>query len=159
KTVKESYFRELEALPMYASIEDAEAQRLRGVIETGQRSWWVDCIPRLENPESRHVQYVIWDAAMNWLARMAPDLESRLRLPEDNLIVELDVRDLSSWMNHEINVSKGPAAEVAVHGTTINVRLFASFFDLLRRPENDGESELLRAIARGVSLWSQNSIS
>lgn len=42
KTFPVGFFKELQALPMYSSADDAARGRLRGVIETSCRAWWLD---------------------------------------------------------------------------------------------------------------------
>ena len=156
KTVARAFFRELEALPMYASIEDAEATRLRGVIETSQRSWWLDCTPRLEDNDARHLQYLIWDAMMNWLARLAPILESRLTLPPKNPIIALDVTEVPASMNGTTIGDQGNATELSVNEDIIRIRLLPKLITLLRQPENVGESAVLKAIVEGVATWADS---
>jgi hypothetical protein len=160
KTFPIGFFKEIESLPMYASPNDAARGRLRGVVETSSRAWWLDCIVGESEGDERELQFHIWEAGLNWLARLAPEMETRIRdLPVGNILICLDLTKalLRPSQGHSVSVSSGDSVSVSVDRAmpTITVTIHDPFLELLQRPVNDGERELVRAMAEGALLLSK----
>ena len=154
KTFPAAFFKELQALPMYSSPDDAARGRLRGVIETGSRAWWLDGVTGGSQGDERELQFHLWEAALNWLARLAPEVENRtLDLPVGNILVSLDLRKIRTKNSPSPgSVSSQASVNVSVSqkASTISVRVEDDFLRLLQRPTNDAERELVRVIAEGA---------
>jgi hypothetical protein len=155
KTFPIGFFKEIESLPMYASPDDAARGQLRGVVETSSRAWWLDCITSESEGDERELQFHIWQAGLNWLARLAPEMEIQIRdLPASNILVQLDLTKarLRSSQGNLVSRFSGSSVTVSINHIvpTITVTIHDSFLGLLQRPTNDGERELVRAMAEGA---------
>jgi hypothetical protein len=155
KTFPVGFFKELQALPMYSSADDAARGRLRGVIETSCRAWWLDALTGDSQGDERELQFHLWEAALNWLARLAPEIESRTQdLPSGNIVVSLDVTKVqvhrSGRKLDSVSVRDCVNVSVDRQESAITVRVKEDFLEFLQRPANDAESELVRAIAEGA---------
>jgi hypothetical protein len=149
-----AFFRELAAKPIYASEEDAQAGRLRGLIETASRDWWVTVVAAPPTSWQRQLAYDIWDATLSWVVKLAPELESRLpELPAARIAVELNLQALSEWdgMSDTLPVQGEPlTTTVDAPSQAVRVTVARSLYGLLARPVNDGERAIVEAIATGV---------
>ena len=160
KTFPIGFFKELESLPMYASPDDASRGRLRGVIETRSRAWWIDGVTTEGERDQREVQFHIWQAGLNWLARLAPEIDSRIGdLLAGNIIIRIDLTKARLRPLQEDSASSFSASSLSVSVDhplpAITVTIDDPFLALLVRPVNDGERELVRAIAEGALLLSK----
>lgn len=154
RMVPKAYFKEIESQPVYACPDAAARGVLRGVVETAQRSWWVDGGTGQNENWKRDTQYRVWDATLNWLTRLAPELEQRLSLPAGNIIVRLDFGDPELWEEHgnDLPPEQDPPLEISTFADPpqIVVRLRRSIFSWMRRPVNDGERAVVQAVADGA---------
>ncbi len=155
KTFPVGFFKELEALPMYSSADDAARGRLRGVIETSYRAWWLDAVTGDSDGDERKLQFHLWQATLNWLARLAPEIEGRTDdLPSGNIIVRLDLTTarLQGSAQSLESISPRDCVSVSVdrRASAITISIQDCFVALLQRPTNDGERELVTAIAEGA---------
>ncbi len=157
KTFPIGFFKELESLPMYASPDDAAHGQLRGVIETNRRTWWIDGLTYEGERDQREIQFHIWEAGLNWLARLAPEIESSIDdFPGGNIVIRIDLTkaQLRSFQgNSASGFSESPISVSVDHAVpSITVTIHDGFLKLLARPANDGERELVRAMAEGALL-------
>jgi hypothetical protein len=157
KTFPIGFFKELESLPMYASPDDAAHERLRGVIETNRRAWWIDGLTDEGERDQREIQFRIWEAGLNWLARLAPEMESRIDdFPVGNIVIRIDLTKAqlgSVQRNSASGSSESPISVSVDHAVpNITVTIHDRFLKLLARPANHGERELVRAMAEGALL-------
>ena len=156
KTFPVGFFKELRALPMYSSPDDAAQGKLRGVIETNCRAWWLDALTGESQGDERELQFHLWEAVLNWLARLAPEMESRTQdLPRGNILVSLDLTKVRTKISERKldSVSPRDCVNVSVdrQASAVTVGIEEDFLELLQRPTNDAESELVRAIGEGVA--------
>jgi hypothetical protein len=144
KTFPIGFFKEIESLPMYASPDDAARGQLRGVVETSNRAWWLDGIVGKSQGDERELKFHIWEAGPNWLARLAPEMETQIQdLPVGNILICLDLSKGLLGRSQEtlVSVSAEGSVSVSVDLTmpTITVAIDNPFLGLLQRPANDGE--------------------
>ena len=156
KTFPVGFFKELQALPMYSSPDDAVQGKLRGVIETNCRAWWLDALTGESQGDERELQFHLWEAALNWLARLAPEIESRIQdLPPGNILISLNLAKVRATISGKKpgSVSPRDCVNVSVdrRASTVTVGIEEDFLELLQRPANDAESELVRAMGEGVA--------
>src|SRR5207249_597968 len=93
----------------------------------------------------------------NWLARLAPEIESSIDdLPRGNIVIRIDLTtaQLRSFQGSSaFGFSESPISVSVDHAVPrITVTIHDGFLKLLARPANDGERELVRAMAEGALL-------
>ncbi|NEH46624.1 hypothetical protein GR215_33020 [Rhizobium leguminosarum] len=146
-----SYFREVRELPLFVAPQQAGQGRLLAVVETANRSWWVEYQrARGDQPE---LTMHIWDAAQQWLVRLAPILEDELAdLAPGPLKIELYFPDIQRLAEEalfsDVNVER-PAVSIA--GTTIRVASSVSVLRGYVNATNIAERYLIAAMAIGTS--------
>jgi hypothetical protein len=153
KIISKAFFKELAALPVYASLDDAARGLLRGVVKTRKRHWWLDCGPQVPERWQRDVLYQFWNAALNWLARLAPELEERFHeLPIENPIIRLDLSDPELWKPPFAPAFSGDApVDIQLQlPRVVTVILHRGIMGMMQQPENHGERTLVRALAAGA---------
>src|SRR6185437_5991596 len=74
KLFPEAYFKELSLLPLYASLDDAQARLLNGLAEDNGRHFWVYVSPTPKSTWIRDLMYRIWEAVLIWIAKAIPVL-------------------------------------------------------------------------------------
>ena len=142
KTFPIGFFKELESLPMYASPDDAAHGQLRGVIETKRRAWWIDGLTYEGERDQREIQFHIWEAGLNWLARLAPEIESTVDdFPEGNIVIRIDLTKAQLRSVQGDSASGFSASPISVsvdHAVpSITVTVNDGLLKLLVSPEND----------------------
>lgn len=156
KKIAKGYFREIEAQPVYVSPDHAVRAILSGLIETSTRAWWVECVTSPSNPRMRDLGYRIWECALSWMEKLAPQLDDDLpTLPPGNIQLDLSLDCLSHYSEaSEIVSTKAndtPPVEFAkVSQNRATIKINPGLFRLLARPENDGERELVRTSIRAA---------
>lgn len=146
------HFGELRKLPIYASISDAINRKLLAVVETSERSWWVELQPMGENPDL-HLAYVIWDAAVQWCGRVLPLAERAARgLGSGSIEIKIEVQIPSASEILEMQ-SANELIDVASNRVEQRIRLMvrSQFFQALAEPTNKAERQLVSAVLRGIS--------
>src|ERR1700722_7368502 len=145
------HFRELRALPIYGSLADAMNQKLAGVVETKQGSWWIE-LHSIGKNEDFHISYVLWDATMQWCGRILPALEKVAEPPPTNveILVEADLPPDDQIL--EIPASND-LVEVVANDTNYEIRitLKPAFLRALAEPTNRAEKQLVKAIIDGAA--------
>ncbi len=148
------YFEELRGLPLY--VAHKEAQRDGGMLaclETDIRPWWVGLADTGSGKRAIGLAFRIWDAAGNWLVRLAPRLEAELPdLPEAPLAIWLDFPDIDDW-SEERALAEASAARPSVEIVegAIVVRTDEAALRAYSDPTNIGDRALIAAIALGAA--------
>jgi len=150
-----SVFRELRSLPIFASPDAAMHGSLAGVIETEKRAWWLECKPEVEDSGQRKFLFQLWEAALNWLGRLAPQLEHSLEsLPDGNILIHLDLDGLESALalGDKAQILDGPATATTANRSlaVVVLAIDGPILSLLRRPQNTGERALVKAMIQGA---------
>src|SRR6266542_3492684 len=153
KTVN-PYFREVVAEPIYVDEEDVLRGRLRGVVETDQRPWWVSSTQRHANEFHRDLQFRIWEATLSWMQRIADVGEQFVSTVAGPIEVLLRFDQMDTWTSPHIETLPKPGGELEVavlrRIAAIQVRFPVSFFRWFARPENIAERKLVRACLIGI---------
>ncbi|MEH7906218.1 hypothetical protein V7798_00755 [Rhizobium laguerreae] len=146
-----SYFKEVSQLPIFVSPMDALQDKLRVVVETEQRPWWID--QEFGPFGNRALTLNIWDAAQKWLLRLAPLLEHELTtLPAGPVAMELlfsDLEDLSQLAPIAADQLARPNVTVSSGVIRIDSRI-ASLCGYIHET-NIAERYLIAAMALGAS--------
>jgi hypothetical protein len=145
------HFRELRALPIYGSLADAMNQKLAGVVETKQRSWWIQ-LHSIGKNQDFHISYVLWDATMQWCGRILPALERVAEPPPANveILVEADLPPEDQILD---TPASNDLVEVVTNNTNCEIRitLKPAFLRALAEPTNRAERQLIKAIIDGAT--------
>ncbi len=154
KLYPETYFAELSLLPLYASIDDAKAQLLNGVVESSRNAFWIHVWPTPEPRWQLDLVYLVWEGCVIWLGKTASVLETRFPHLKSSTVVRIDVAALRNWKEPNWNElpKDGEATTVLVdHNYRIIIALNLVFFRLLARVDNRAERTLLHALILGFS--------
>jgi len=155
RKVTDSYFKDVEAAPVYASPMHVEGGVLCAVVENGPAAWWLECQPDTEEKWERELQYRLWDGATCWLARVITILERRRKQAmRASLIIRLDLRPLNGVCSPDdlASIAEEPPIKTRFEqeaGIAV-LRLNPTFVRLLTRPENDAERTLAGALIEVV---------
>ena len=146
--------------PIYGSLADIEAQRLIGAIAVAGQIWWIEAIQDKSNPVSFDWQYQMWNAVMQWLAEVAPQiiLDFPKQLPKTASYVRLVVaNDASEDMDidfRDIDPSQFLEGSIDIDGiATVTVR--QEWIEILRSPRNDAEVALITAVLEKILVESK----
>lgn len=147
KTVVKGYFKEDEALPIYGGLLDIARGKLRGLVETDRLAFWLECEAPTSDRLDRDFLLQLWDAALHWVARIAPYLEAVPGLPGSPIVhLDLSSLDLSAARGGAVQHpgSLVDVTDVKPLEKTIVIKILGPFVDSLQRPENSAEHALVR---------------
>jgi hypothetical protein len=148
------FFKEVIAQPTYVDEGDVLRGRLRGVVETQQRPWWVSSLQRLQVEFHRDTQFRVWDATLSWMQRIAVVGEQFVSAIAGPIEVFLRFDEMEKWTSQHIDVLPEPAGELQVAVSrriaTIQIRFPVSFFRWFAKPENIAERKLIRGCLIGI---------
>ncbi len=130
--------------PVYGSIEDAIAQRLIGAIALANQVWWVEAVQGSAEPVSFDWLYQVWNAAMQWLAEVAPqildDFGSRLGAGPRYVCIEVEEGDGTQHRDNEGETDPFQHIQSSTDTDgTRRVRLRARWIEALWQAENKAE--------------------
>lgn len=148
-----SHFKEARRLPVYGDIASFGVGRLRGVVETALRPWWlnVDSDPRSTSKHGRNFLYGLWNALLSWVDKLAPVLDRYCPISFGPVHIFIIVEQVDSWQELSgLTAKKLSALSHCVRGGTIAIRVPRDFRSQFNKPENIAERTLLETIARGV---------
>jgi hypothetical protein len=153
KLYGKAHFRELESLPAYGSVVHAQLGTLAGVVKTGERDWWIEVRPNSKRSD-RHSVYLIWDACIQWCARLLPLLNEYVYSVSGNIEITIhgDFVSPSEIADLEDTGSPDEIASYEIDPVTqvIRVNLRRPFFLFLARAKNTSEASLLRKLAEAT---------
>ncbi len=149
---RDSWFSALSRQPVFVSMEHLQAGGLAGLVETSKRNWWIRIAESRKVLNDPDFAYRIWEAVLDWMARIAPGMDDLLSGP-DPMVAEIEVRQLDEFDRSLSALAaiqpENPEVEV-LGGRRIRVRLPVGFIALLSEPTNLAEKALCRAIAMGA---------
>lgn len=154
RTALDVFFAEGEKLPLYSSVGDAVAGRAVSCVETPTRSWWVSLDSTATTPTGRSVEWQVWDAAQNWLVRLAPQLDVLMPdLPRGPVGIRVSTPGADA-LGPGSPATNAPLARpsVAVTGGEATVTCGLEHLETFGRAENVGEQLLIGAIIRGAAI-------
>lgn len=150
--------------PIYGSLEDVAAQRLMGAVAVADQVWWIETVQDESKPVSFDWQYQVWNAVMQWLAAVAPQIAADFcgRLP----IAARYVRLVIGGENPEERDDAAFEAEPEKHlearhlpDDAAAVIVQRNWMNTLRRPNNDGEIALIAMVLQQLLASPQNQLS
>ena len=157
------HFAEDKNLPLYVSIDDIAAGRLRSVFETSKRGWW--CEVQVPEGADSDLTWRLWDALCKWSARAAPVLDQHLGELPEGPILWLTIFDKATPPTAEDPI---PTADEIRDLTSVSadldlkvirVNLGGRFVAALRSPINIAERTLVGALTRGAFQLAAASLS
>jgi hypothetical protein len=152
----DSYFRELEGELIYADEQDVRQGRLRGLVETQRRFWWLSTVDQYEERLHRDIQFRIWEALLNWLPKFVSVAEDAFEdLAEGPIEIALRFSDLETWRSESLR-DLPPAPEklplrISRKFSIIELTLPVGFLRVFAQPKNVAERKLLDACFKGIA--------
>ena len=152
----DSHFREVEGELIYADEEDAHHGRLRGVVETQRRCWWLSTVERYENRLHHDIQFRIWEALLNWLPKLVAVAEEIFdNLPDGPIEFLLQFSELETWRSESLRDLPEAPQEIDVRisrkSTIIDLTLHVGFLREFAQPKNVAERKLIDACFKGIA--------
>ncbi len=143
--------------PTYASLKDVANRRLIGLVEVGERCWWVEAI--VEKGRTTAWHFRVWDAIMQWLVAVGPEIVEQLPSSFPSLPVQITIilpeHKTSYPYKNPDNSEEGLAATILVaeesSGHAHVIQVSPAWVHFLSRAENDGEVELIAGIFEALS--------
>ncbi|HEY0793918.1 MAG TPA: hypothetical protein VGD78_22840, partial [Chthoniobacterales bacterium] len=149
------FFKEVACDPIYADPEDAAHGRLRGVVETSRRAWWVSSVQWHHIDWHRDMQRRIWDALIWWMGKIAPLAEVAVpELPLGPIEIFLRFENLENWTTQRLDDLPGSQeAEVGVNWRlpAVRITLPVGFLRHFATPTNVAERKLICACFAGIA--------
>lgn len=160
RTEWQQYGRHSELKPIYGSIDDIASRRLLGAVAIDSQVWWIETVRGQPDVVSADWQYQMWNAAIQWLAAIAPQiiLDFASVLPSSPRYVCLEVGESEVSYNGEVLEELDPydfLERVFAADGSAKVVMKRQWIEALRRPRNDAEvalaTSLLEQILSGTS--------
>jgi hypothetical protein len=146
------FFKEMEYQPIYVSAGFAAIGTLLGCMETRTRPWWIECTERADDRHSSSIVYQVWDMALNWMFRVAPELEKEFSgLPQGPIGVKLTFSDISQWTTDIKSERKRTAPDIAIENQRIVIDCTCSYLRSFREAHNIGDKMMIAALIEGAS--------
>lgn len=137
--------------PIYGSLEDIASHRLMGAISVGNRVWWIEVIQNDSKADSFEWQYQVWNAAIQWLAAVAPQIVSdfahALPISPQYVCIVLEEADVSrsKGSSHGIDAFQYINCVTDALGTR-KVLLSNKWIEMLWQTENHAEFALAASL-------------
>jgi hypothetical protein len=146
------FFKEMEYQPIYVSARFAATGILVGCMETSTRPWWVECAQRSSDQGIASLIYQVWDMTLNWMFRVAPELEKRFSgFPPGPIGMKLIFSDISKWafdIRSEGNIT---APTITVENRTVTIDCICSYLRSFRDATNIGDKMMIAGLIEGAS--------
>jgi hypothetical protein len=156
------FFKEAIETPIYVDEADISRGRLRGVVETDSRGWWISSLQQHQNVISRSIQYRIWDTFLSWMVRVAPVAETYVTEVTGPIEIIVVFEQLDEWTSQRIDDLPNPpgdvVVEVSIASSAIRITIPRSFFRHFAVPSNVAEQKLIRACFIGIGRLGQKRI-
>lgn len=137
---------------IYGSVDDAASKRLLGAVTYADQVWWIEITQISSEETSFSWQYQVWNAIMQWLSAVAPQIlqDFSKRLPNAAAYVRVAIHG-DSPDNFGDAEDHDPAIHLEVdehsHSSTTIV-IQRRWINTLRRPSNDGEIALVALLIK-----------
>lgn len=139
--------------PIYLSPIDMALGTLRAAVEVTPATWWVSTARPPFDPEDRQLMLLVWQAACEWLLRIAKTASGRIDLGSEPIEVRLLLTP-KQILDAPDEIQFVPFEELI--GTTIVYP--PSLPDWLMTVDNSGEKILVRSLIDAVSSITQASL-
>jgi hypothetical protein len=146
-----AFFSEARNLPLFvAPLELRHSGQMLACVETSHRPWWV--VAEMHEA-AEDLVHRVWDAARNWMVRLAPHLEADLEdLPDGPFSVELVFPEIGSWTEAYALESVPPARPAwSIEDGVVRISSPNAVLRGYALPTNTAERWLVAAIALGAA--------
>jgi hypothetical protein len=146
------FFKELEHTTAYVSFEGLARRELYGVVETGERAWWIILAGKVPDTEGS-LAFRLWEAIFRWMTRAAFVFEKEipdLRKPVISVVITLG--NLEKWLDQtslgrsDVVLSANWAG--ASERREVHLRIPSGFLAEFGQATNIAERRCLEAIGR-----------
>lgn len=146
-----SFFKEVETLPLFIAPQEAVDDMFMAVTETARRPWWVEY--RRTDNDRPELTLRIWDAAQQWLVRLARLLEADLAsLPDWPVSFVLDFPDIADLDDSLPKADEKPQRpRVRLVGGVVHITSTVPVLRGYVNASNIAERYLIAAMAMGAS--------
>ena len=150
-----SYFPYLQSRPVYASVEDARAHVLRGVVETDRGATWFSIVGHRNVPAVMHWFLQVWSGFIQLFDRLVHATEAIIaQPPADALEVHLDFGQvvMPSALEKRAGIGRigAPTTSVDLEKRVVSIAWPEDFWAAFRGPSNNGETTVMRHVAEGL---------
>jgi hypothetical protein len=148
------FFEEMRYAPLYVSHLDLLQGRLLGCTETATRPWWIEVGGPKGTGDAHAFVFRIWDAALSWSQRLAPQLEGELvGLSPGPISIRLMFPDIEDWNSAQALAETPPRRPtVELDEEVVVVSAGAAAMRAYSDATNMAERWLIAAIAQGAAL-------
>ena len=154
----DSFFKKVSLDPIYIEDGDLRYGRLRGVVETPLRGWWVSHMDRLKVDWQIDMQFKIWEALLYWMGEIASVADNAFpALPNGPIEIFLDLKEIGKWKSCKLeDLPEAQELEVRVnrHHSSIYIGMPLGFLQHFANSENIAERKLVYACFEGAGLLS-----
>lgn len=157
------FFKELTNDRIYVDDEAIRRGRLRAVVETDNRHWWLSALQRPALTSHRDMQIRIWEATLWWMAKIAPVAEAFVSaIPPGPVEILLRLEGFSGWTSQSMDdlpaQPEEPSLAVQHRLVAVQVTLPLAFVRYFAVPLNVGERKIIRSIFEGICALSATSL-
>ena len=150
-----SYFPHMQLRPIYASIDDARARILRGVVETGRGATWFSIVGHKNVPQTMQSLFRIWSGFIELFERLVRATEAIAPAPlTDTIEIRLDFACVVMPDTSRPQTADAPpgAPHTSVDSAKrlVTITWPEDFWVAFRGPSNDGEKMVIRHLAEGL---------
>lgn len=159
----DSYFREVEGDLIYVDEDAVREGRLRGVVETHTRWWWLSTVESYKQSLHRDTQFRIWEALLNWLPRFVFVAEHRFKnLPDGPIEIFLQFDALETWRAENLRGLPKEPPEILVKKSRrfpmVELTVPVGFLRVFAQPKNTAEQMLIAACFKGIAALTDEAI-
>jgi hypothetical protein len=151
------FIKEDERKPLYASVTHAIEKILKAVYKTHSRNWWCtfESVNDLDTEKKMHSAYQIWDAASNWLDKIAPVIEKRIgcklnAIGDINWIISFYIKEKTKVNVIEYSKLEKHYKVTIKNPSTIECHFSKDFEYGFYGSSNSGERELVKSLVTGI---------
>ena len=144
--------------PVYGSLVDVASHRLMGAISISDQVWWIELIQNDKEAVAFEWEYEVWNATMQWLAAVAPQIISDFshflpRTPqyvcialEESNIQQINKSSLNTDAFQHINCTTNTDGSLKLH-------LGKKWIEMLMLTENLAELALVVSLLAVAHEW------
>ena len=161
---RDYYFKSMQKRPIYASLTHLSEGILAGVVETSRGPSWLIIEPQRADERVQRLLYEVWSGFIGLYDRLVTETEAIFSdLSPRPLETRLDLQDVEipeEYMPTPAGPINEPVLVINHSQYTSVIKLPPDFLIHFQKPENTGETLLLRVIAQGLaSLHSGSKLS
>jgi len=159
---RDSYFKSVQELPIYASLSHLRAKILAGVVETFRGPSWFIVMPQKGEERMQYLLYEFWSGFIILFYRLVITIEELIsNLSSAPLEIRLNLCELNFPEDYEpletYVATTQPDLLVDRAQHIVEIKFPADFFIHFQQSENTGEKLTLQSIARALITLHQDS--